>query len=204
MKIVILNGSPRRQGVVSQMLDIIGRELGTEATVTTIQVCGLDVRPCTGCMQCRGARKCILPDDDAQRTLAAIEEADAIVVGSPCYWGNINGQLKVLFDRMVYGLMGETGEGLPISLHKGKCAAIVASSTTPFPFNILFKQTRGVVSALREILKWSGFKVIGTVEKGGTKKHPELTEREKGKCRKIARRIIRNCQEMQKKHGESN
>ena len=61
--------------------------------------------------------------------------------------------------------------------------------TTPWPFNIWFNQTRGVVKALREILKWSGFSIKGVIQKGGTKQHPELTENDKKKCRKIIRKL---------------
>ena len=94
-----------------------------------------------------------MPEDDAVRTLDQIKAADAIVIGSPCYWGNLNGHLKMLFDRMVYGMMGETEYGIPIGLHKGKKAVIVSTCTTPYPWNIFFNQTRGVVRALKEILK---------------------------------------------------
>ena len=45
---------------------------------------------------------------DAQRTLQKIQWADVLIVGSPCYWGNMNGHLKVVFDRIVYGMMGES------------------------------------------------------------------------------------------------
>ncbi|MCQ2217664.1 MAG: flavodoxin family protein [Paludibacteraceae bacterium] len=191
MKVVILNASPRKKGLVSQMLEIIQENLAENCEVETIHVNDLSVRPCIGCMKCRSSFQCCLPEDDAQRTLQKIKESDALIIGSPCYWGNINGYLKVLFDRMVYGMMDENKMGIPIPLHKGKRAIIVTTCTTIFPFNILFKQTRGVVNALREILKWSGFKIIGTIEKGGTKKHHELSEREKNKCKKLAQKLLK-------------
>ena len=62
------------------------------------------------------------------------------------------------------------------------------TSTTPFPFNILYRQTRGVVRALREILGYSGFRIKGKIERGGTKNRP-LTPRDLDRCRKLARRI---------------
>lgn len=161
------------------------RGLSTE----TVRVSDLNMQPCMGCMACRGTGKCCLPEDDAVKVLELIKEADALIVGAPCYWGNIPGQMKLLFDRIVYGMMGEAPSGLPRPLHKGKRAVIVSTCTTIYPFNILFKQSRGAVKAVREILKWSGFKVVGTLEKGGTRKHPALTEREKSKCRKLVCRL---------------
>ena len=190
MKILILNGSPRCQGLISRMLDIMAEEARIRgAEVEAISIHKLQVRPCTGCMACRSRQACVLPEDDAQRTLQKIQWADVLIVGSPCYWGNMNGHLKVVFDRIVYGMMGESPKGIPQALHKGKKAVIVSTCSTPWPFNIWFNQTRGVVKALREILKWSGFSIKGVIQKGGTKQHPELTESDKKKCRKIIRNL---------------
>lgn len=192
MKLLVINASPRRSGCVSSMLDVVKVTAEAEgAEVSVIRVADLSVRSCTGCMSCRSKLECVLPEDDAQRVLRLISEADAVVIGTPCYWGNIPGNLKVLFDRMVYGLMGESRRGLPLPLHKGKRAAIIATCSTPWPFNILFRQSRGAVNALREILKWSGFRIVATVEKGGTKASPALTERDRRACAKVARRLVK-------------
>lgn len=160
------------------------------AEVTFVHVSDLQVHPCIGCMKCRDSLKCCLPEDDAQKVLQAVKEADALIVGAPCYWGNLPGELKVLFDRMVYGMMGENSWGMPLPLHKGKKAIIVSTCTTPYPFNILYHQTRGVVRALKEILKWSGFKIVKTIERGGTKKHPELSDKEMARCRKSVHKLL--------------
>lgn len=192
MKLLVINASPRRSGCVSSMLDVVKVTAEAEgAEVSVIRVADLSVRSCTGCMSCRSKLECVLPEDDAQRVLRLISEADAVVIGTPCYWGNIPGNLKVLFDRMVYGLMGESRRGLPLPLHKGKRAAIIATCSTPWPFNILFRQSRGAVNALREILKWSGFRIVATVEKGGTNASPALTERDRRACTKVARRLVK-------------
>ncbi|MCI1647967.1 MAG: flavodoxin family protein [Bacteroides sp.] len=191
MKVLIINGSPRKQGNISKMLDLIGKEVeACGAEVSTLRVNDLEIHPCMGCMSCRDKLQCCLPEDDAQRALKQIVEADALVIGAPCYWGNMPGQLKLLFDRIVYGMMGENSREIPVPLHKGKKAVVVSTCTTPYPFNIFFNQSRGVVRALKEILKWSGFKMVATLEKAGTKKHPALTKREETRCRKIAYRLI--------------
>ena len=50
------------------MLDVMAAELRAERhEVTVIDVCGLAVRPCIGCMSCRSSGRCVLPADDAQR-----------------------------------------------------------------------------------------------------------------------------------------
>lgn len=191
MKVLIINASPRSKGLISQMLAIMGEEARLSgAEVEEVIVNRLLIRPCIGCMNCRSRGFCSLPEDDAQRTLKKIEAADILIIGSPCYWGNMNGYLKVLFDRIVYGLIGESTKGMPTPKHKGKSAAIVTTSSTAWPFNVWFNQTSGVVRALREILKWSGFTIKGTLQKGGTRKHPELTEDERNKCRRMVRKMI--------------
>lgn len=172
MNILIINGSPRIHGNISAMLDAIREEAEQRgAEVTTVLASRLQVKPCTGCMTCRETHHCVLPEDDAQCVLAAIKSCDVLVVGAPCYWGNMPGQLKIIFDRIVYGMIGEDTRGLPLPLHKGKKAILISTSTTPFPFNILFGQSRGAIKAMREILKWSGFKVVSAIELGGTRQH---------------------------------
>ena len=85
-------------------------------------------------------------------------------------------------------MMGESTRGIPQPLHRGKRAILVSVGTTPYPFNILFHQTRGVIRALKEILKWSGFKVLATIEAGGTKQHP-VREKTVERCRKAVRKL---------------
>lgn len=190
-KVLILNASPRKKGNISQMLNVMKQELEeNNVTVYYEEVGKLSVKPCIACMKCRSAHNCVMPEDDAQRILALITESDAIVIGAPCYWGNMPGNLKVLFDRMVYGMMGENKWAIPVAMHKGKRAVLISTSSTMWPFNILAKQTRGVINALREILKWSGFKIVATYEKGGTFNHPEFKESDRKKCVKMAQKLI--------------
>lgn len=190
-KILIINGSPRKNGNISKMLEAIKEETEKQgANVSAVHVHDLQVRPCNGCMSCRKNLACVLPEDGAQSTLRLINSCDVLVIGAPCYWGNLPGELKILFDRIVYGMMGESPKGIPQPLHKGKKAIIVSTCTTPYPFNILFNQTRGTVKALKEILKWSGFKIVATVERGGTKKYP-LQEKDFRLCRKIALKALK-------------
>ena len=191
MNILILNASPRKNGNISRMLEVIEQEASScGADVNVVEVSKLTIRPCVACMTCRSTGKCVMPEDDAQRVLRMIVACDAIVIGAPCYWGNIPGTLKVLFDRIVYGMMDESPRGYPIPLHKGKRCVLVSTSTTPWPLNILFHQSHGAIRALREICHYSGFKIVATIEKGGTKHNTVLTSREKAKCRKAIRKLL--------------
>ena len=68
---------------------------GCGAETVYIDVPRLQVHPCIGCMKCRSSLKCCLPKDGAQRVLQSMKEADAVIIGAPCYWGNMPGEVKV-------------------------------------------------------------------------------------------------------------
>ena len=55
--------------------------------------------------------------------------------------------------------------------------------------NILFKQSHGAIRAMREIARYAGFKIVSTIERGGTAMHPALTEKDKQKCRKAINKL---------------
>ena len=189
MKLLIINGSPRKKGLISQMLRVFHEQaIATGIEVTEVYANDLQIKPCMGCMACRSKRHCVLPEDDAQRVLTLIAQADAIVIGAPCYWGNIPGQLKLLFDRIVYGMMRDTPR-FPEPLMKGKRLVCISTSTTPFPFNILMNQSRGAIRALREIGRFSGWKIVDTIERGGTATRPQLSPRDISKCHKAFRKL---------------
>lgn len=190
--ILILNASPRRHGNISQMVEVMADECRQEGVeVQTVAVQQLDIRPCLGCMKCRAAHKCVLPEDDAQRVLKLIQQADALVIAAPCYWGNIPGTLKLLFDRIVYGMMDESEKGWPLPLHKGKRCVLVSTSTTPWPFNRIMHQSSGAIRAMKEVCRYSGLKTVATVEKGGTRHDTTLSEKDERRCRKAARKLMR-------------
>ena len=190
--ILILNASPRRHGNISQMVEVMAdecRQAGVE--VQTVAVQQLDIRPCLGCMKCRAAHKCVLPEDDAQRVLKLIQQADALVIAAPCYWGNSPGTLKLLLDRIVYGMMDESEKGWPLPLHKGKRCVLVSTSTTPWPFNRIMHQSSGAIRAMKEVCRYSGLKTVATVEKGGTRHDTTLSEKDERRCRKAVRKLMR-------------
>ena len=189
MNILIINGSPRKKGLISQMLGIMQEEAEKRGdTVETVYTNDLSIKPCTGCMACRTKGKCALAEDDSQRVLQMMQQADAIIMGAPCYWGNIPGQMKLMFDRQVYGMMRDTPR-FPEPLMKGKKCILISTCTTPWPWNILFKQSRGAIRAMREIARYAGFKIVSTIERGGTAMHPELTDKDEQRCRKAIERL---------------
>ena len=123
---------------------------------------------CTGCMRCRTTGHCSLPHDAAHDLGEAIREADLLIVATPTYWGGMAARLKQLFERLVPLFMGLSRHGLPQPRLKGHRALVIAACTTPWPFNILFGQSRGAVREVRKVLGAGGMK-IARVEIAGTK-----------------------------------
>jgi len=192
MKILVLNGSPRRNGTVASLLKLVTESIPAEHDIEWIDVCKLKMKYCTACMACREKEKCILPEDDAHIVGKKIQDADALIIGTPTHWGNMCAPLKLLFDRNVPVFMGESPSGMPVPRQKGKRAVVVTACTTPWPFNFILPESRGAIRAVKEVLHYGGYKTVGTITKPGTKKlkkiSPSLTTRAKCLGNKLVQR----------------
>lgn len=162
MIICALYGSANRTGKSSSMLEYFLSDIQGH-TVNKVKISELKMAPCRGCLKCRPDKICILPEDDAQRTGKLMEQSDLIIIGTPTYWGNIPGTLKMLFDRNVTSLEHFTPQGIPTPRMKGKQAIIIVSSAAPWPVYMLGSQAGGAVRALKTILKASGMTILKTV-----------------------------------------
>ena len=103
MKIVAINGSPRKNGNTARCLEAAGRE--AEAAGVEFQGFqpGPDVRPCMACYHClnTGSLRCVRDDDGVNEIIAACIEADGILLASPVYHGGIAGGMKCVLDRLM-------------------------------------------------------------------------------------------------------
>lgn len=169
MNVLVLNGSPRLNGSVASLLRAVVEPLAGKHEVTWVDVCSLEMGFCRGCMVCRERGMCVLPEDGAHAVGELIRGADALVVGTPTHWGNMCAPLKLLFDRNVPVFMGENARGLPLARQKGKRAVIVTACTTPWPFSLLFRESRGAIGAVREVLHYGGYRIVGTLARPGSK-----------------------------------
>ena len=189
---LLLNGSPRKKGVTTSLLKIIADEArAAGADVEWIDVNDLSIRPCIGCLKCRPDKKCILPKDDGHRIGELIEKCSGLVVGAPTYWGNMPGPLKIVFERNVPVL--EYYElytwRFPQPKHKGKPAAIVTASLSPFPFNYLPSQGSGALRAVKIVLNAAGFDIRGRINVPMTRDPANIGEHWLAKARKLGRSI---------------
>jgi len=102
MKVLAINGSPRKGGNTQTMIDEAAkvlRKAGIE--VESLSIRDLDVRPCTGCELCfDGSWHCPIKDDGL-RLIEKMAGADGIILASPIYCGGVTAQLKAIMDRSV-------------------------------------------------------------------------------------------------------
>ncbi|AKA72293.1 flavodoxin family protein [Clostridium scatologenes] len=188
-KILVLNGSPHKGGIVYNLLKEIVNGSKDNNEIEWIDVYNLKMKPCIACMKCRTNNKCILTEDDAHIVGEKIRKSDVLIVGTPTYWGNMSSQLKVLFERNVPVFMGESDSGMPIARQKGKIAVIVAACSTPWPFNFIASESRGAVKAIKEVLHYGGYKIVGKIVKSGTKTNRNISEKILDKARKIGAKL---------------
>lgn len=102
MKILLINGSPRKNGntarALAEMEEVFTKN-GLECE--TVQVGNREIRGCIGCKSCRKNRKCVF-DDIVNEVAQKFEQADGIVIGSPVYYASANGTLISFLDRLFY------------------------------------------------------------------------------------------------------
>jgi len=189
MHVLILNGSPRRQGNVASLLRAMAESLPSGAESQWINVYDLAMQPCRACMRCRSTGVCCLSEDDAHQVGQWIAAADGLVVGTPTHWGNMSSQLKLLFDRNVPVFIRERTNGIPQPMQKGKPAAIVAACTTPRLLDLVAGQSRGAIRTVGEILHYAGYRIVGRVARCGTKSRSAIPDRLLAKARRIGGRF---------------
>ncbi len=128
MKVVAINGSPRRNGNTSILIEEtfkIFRSEGIETEV--IQLGNKPVHGCTACGKCREIqdRKCHIKNDLLNLCIEKMIEADGIILGTPVYFADVSTEIKALMDVAGYVTRGnghllkrKVGAGL-ISVRRG-------------------------------------------------------------------------------------
>lgn len=102
MKVLMLNGSPHKEGntarALKEMQDIFEKE-GME--VETVRVGHLSVPGCHGCGGCTALKKCAI-DDVVNEIAEKLRECDGMVIASPVYFAAANGTLISVLNRLFY------------------------------------------------------------------------------------------------------
>jgi len=107
MKIIAINGSPRKKWNTATLLNKAMEGAVTQGAETElIHLYDLNYKGCISCFACKskGGKsygKCPIQDDLAP-IFKKVEEADAIILGSPIYMGRVTGEMAAFMDRFVF------------------------------------------------------------------------------------------------------
>ena len=102
MKVLMINGSPRKEGNSQVMLDEMAGVFEQEGIEVECICVGKEiVRGCVACGGCAKLGKCVY-DDVVNEIAAKFEQADGLVVASPVYYASANGTLVSLLDRLFF------------------------------------------------------------------------------------------------------
>lgn len=130
MKVLVLNGSPHRNGATFRALREIITELHKEGIETELLQVGMHVvRGCKGCGTCRMNElgKCIFGDDPVNVAIGLMEKCDGLIVGSPVHYGGAAGDITSFLDRMFYasgGFAYKPGAAIVSCRRAGSTAAL--------------------------------------------------------------------------------
>ena len=151
-KIVVITGSPRKNGNSFAMTDAFIKEAEANGhTVTRFDAALQKVGGCHDCKTCFKTGKACSFDDDFNLIAPAIEEADAVVFTTPLYWYSFPAQIKGVIDRLFSFCIAER------DIYEKECALIACCEEDDVSVmdGLLFPYKKSIA-----LLKW---KSIGEV-----------------------------------------
>ena len=140
MKVIAFNGSPRKQWNTATLL---GKALegakSRGAETELIHLYELNYKGCISCFACKtkdgsSYGKCAVKDD-LTPVFAKVEEADALLFGSPVYLGSITGQMHSFLERLVFQYLTYTDPPASLCPKKMKTGFIYTMGVTEEMFS---------------------------------------------------------------------
>ena len=128
MKALVLMGSPRKNGNTAALLKPFCEELENGgAEVEIVWLYDKDIRPCVACRACQTDWTVFdcAQRDDVQEIFDKVLESDLLVLATPIYSWYCTPPMKVLLDRLVYGMNKFYGGEKGPSLWAGKSVALL-------------------------------------------------------------------------------
>lgn len=133
MKVLLINGSPRKNGNTFTALCEIAKTLQAEGIESEIVWIGnKPVRGCIACGTCKMKNdgRCVFDDDVCNSISAQFAESDGFVFASPVYYGQPNGALLAIMQRAFFSnganLQNKPGAAVTICRRGGATAAFEA------------------------------------------------------------------------------
>ena len=138
MKVLLINGSPRKEGNTAIALAEVAKQLSKEGIESEIVWVGnKPIRGCIACGQCKskGLGRCEFDDDICNQISEKFKEANALIVGSPVYYGQPNGALLSIIQRAFYSnganISGKPAASIAVC-RRGGATAVFESLNMPF------------------------------------------------------------------------
>ena len=140
MKVLLINGSPRKEGNTFTALNECAKQLETHGIDTEIVWVGTKaVRGCIACNKCKenANSKCVFDDDITNSVINKMEACDGLTIGAPVYWGQPAAQAMALQQRMLYAggsnFRGKPAAAVTVCRRGGASAAF---QTLQMPFQM--------------------------------------------------------------------
>lgn len=171
MNILILNGSPRKNGNTEQLTEAFCKGAAAAGHETTIfSVRDTKIHPCLGCDYCMNHDGQCVQKDGMQDIYDALYRADTVVFASPSYYFGWTAQLKAIVDRFY-----ATGlKPLPVTA-SAMLVALGGDAETDAAAAVANYQ------AVRGYLQWQDKGMViagGVMNKGDIMGHPALRQAE--------------------------
>lgn len=107
-KIVVLNGSPRKNGNTARMIESFREKAEKRgARVIVFNAAMSNIGGCHACETCFKSGKACTYDDDFNTIAPDILDADGVVFACPTYWYSFPGQIKNVIDKLYSFCVGE-------------------------------------------------------------------------------------------------
>ena len=112
MKLLILFASPRPNGNTAQLIDALAEVFDDSVEVTRFDLYKMNLQSCIACRHCQEVidRFHCIHDDDMQILFNAALESDLILFATPIYSFYCTPPMKIVLDRLVYGMCKYYGE----------------------------------------------------------------------------------------------
>ncbi|MDQ1275173.1 MAG: hypothetical protein QG610_746 [Euryarchaeota archaeon] len=107
MRVIAINGSPRKKWNTATLLEKALEGAASEGAETEmIHLYDLNFKGCISCFACKlrdgkSYGKCAVKDE-LTPVLKKLEDADAVILGSPIYLGNSTGEMRSFMERYVF------------------------------------------------------------------------------------------------------
>jgi multimeric flavodoxin WrbA len=102
MKVLAINGSARKDGNTSILINYVLGELQEQGIDTEVfSLAGKKIHGCRACYKCfdNKDKRCSMDDDVLNECIEKMIEADGIILGSPTYFTDVSTEMKALIDR---------------------------------------------------------------------------------------------------------